>query len=390
MSKEIIDKLKKLKKESGSHSPSIINLKSQIKGLEIKIDACFLSNPYATDLFYKMLKDSLIKTNKLRDVIEFYPSQNNVISSLIENYLDLNSFKVIVGNGAEEIIEKISQFEISKGILITIPTYSSYYEFVPKTKNILHYELEEKNDFNLDIDHYINFVKNNKDKIDSILIINPNNPNGSILSKNKLKKIFSELSFLKTIILDESFSHFKIDSINDDNFNPDTYMIDLIEEFKNIVVIKSMSKDFGIAGIRSGYAIVNKNLRYKLMKTGFLWNSNGLSEFFFREYIKSDFQKKYKNVRKKYIKNNIEFYKELKKINGIKIYPSQANFYLVNTCNINNFDVFTQLLVKYGIYTRVCDDKIGLEKGKYIRLASRSIEENKKIILALKEIYEKQ
>ena len=76
--KQILSKILKLKNKSGTHSPSIVTLTEQIQDLDMKVDACFLSNPYATELFLKYLNQELIETRKIRDVLEFYPSQNNI------------------------------------------------------------------------------------------------------------------------------------------------------------------------------------------------------------------------------------------------------------------------------------------------------------------------
>ena len=141
-----------------------------------------------------------------------------------------------------------------------------------------------------------------------------------------------------------------------------------------------MSKDFGIAGIRAGYAVMNSRRVQELLLNGFLWNSNGLSEYFFRLYTRDNFLSEYEAVRVKYIKETQEFIKELNLIPNIKVYPSMANFALVEILNGDTSDDFVfNMLIKYGIYLRTCSDKIGIN-GEFVRLASRTKSENKYII----------
>ncbi|MBX7262580.1 MAG: hypothetical protein K1X46_00860 [Chitinophagaceae bacterium] len=122
-----------------------------------------------------------------------------------------------------------------------------------------------------------------------------------------------------------------------------------------------------------------------LLENGFLWNSNGLAEYFFKLYVRDQFQKEYEIVRKRYIRDSQEYFKNLAAIEGIKRYPTQANFALIELeTGILADDFAFGLLVKSGVYTRTCSDKIGLD-GEFIRLASRSHDENEAIVKAIKE-----
>ena len=125
----------------------------------------------------------------------------------------------------------------------------------------------------------------------------------------------------------------------------------------------------------------------KLLKNGYLWNSSGLSEYFFRLYNRSDFFKEYEEVRKKYIAHAQEFFDELSKIPQIKVYPSMANFALIELLDGSTSANFvSKMLIKYGVYTRTCSDKIGLN-GEFIRIAARSQKENEIIVKAIREIF---
>jgi histidinol-phosphate/aromatic aminotransferase/cobyric acid decarboxylase-like protein len=375
LSRQIIE----LKNQAGSHSPSIFTYKQKLPEINIKVDACFLSNPYATDLFLEYFNEEIINTEKIRDLLEFYPSQNSVIAELLANFLKIEPDNVFIGNGAIEIIQAIIHNFTVKKIIINIPTFSSYYEFAKEGVEVVFNVLKKENQYNLITDTYIELVK--KERPDTIVLINPNNPNGAFLSSKETEKLLTELSFVNTIILDESFIHFAYE----DNKFEMVSMAKLIDKFPNLIVLKSMSKDFGIAGVRAGYGIMSKERVHKLLTNGYLWNSNGLAEYFFRLYTRTDFAYNYNQVRVKYIIETLEFIKELETIPNIKIYPSKANFVLVELLNgINSNDFVAFMLIRYGIYVRTCDDKIGLE-GQYIRLASRSKTENEYIIKSFRE-----
>ena len=107
LSLDIVNKIKNLKSESGTHSPSIDTILYECPELKIDIDACFLSNPYAMELFMKCLREDLIDNNKLRDVLEFYPPQNREVSKNISKAIKVDYRNIFVDNGSIEIIQGI-------------------------------------------------------------------------------------------------------------------------------------------------------------------------------------------------------------------------------------------------------------------------------------------
>ncbi|PIW36747.1 MAG: aminotransferase [Candidatus Kerfeldbacteria bacterium CG15_BIG_FIL_POST_REV_8_21_14_020_45_12] len=376
----IENKLLEMKKGAGTHSPSIASIRSKIPELEISVDACFLSNPYATDLFMQSMQEDLIDTGKLRDVLEFYPTHNSGLAEVIGPQLGVDSKNIFVANGAIEIIQAVLHRFVRGSVVLSIPTFSSYYEFAPEGVKPVFYELSKENDFALDVSDYVKFVRENG--AGAAILINPNNPTGTYLTQVQVGELLEELQDLSVVIIDESFIHFA--SEGDDTIPS---VGKLISKYPNLVVIKSMSKDFGIAGVRAGYGILSSDRVAELLENGYLWNSSGLAEYFFRLYAQEDFQNKYGQVRQRYINEMKKFGEELGAINGIRVYPSQANFYL---CEIENGmsadDFFIAMLSRFGVYVRTCTDKIGLEKGAFVRIACRTEVENAKIIEAVKAV----
>jgi histidinol-phosphate/aromatic aminotransferase/cobyric acid decarboxylase-like protein len=162
---------------------------------------------------------------------------------------------------------------------------------------------------------------------------------------------------------------------------------DQLKLYKNLIIIKSMSKDFGIAGIRAGYALMSTERVNELLNNGYLWNSSGLAEYFYKTYANEEFFEKYNSLRLKYIEITHEFISEIANIKRLKVYSSQANFVLVECIDgTKAIDLVFKLLINYGIYTRIAYDKIGLE-GEFVRIASRTFEENQIILNALLELY---
>jgi histidinol-phosphate/aromatic aminotransferase/cobyric acid decarboxylase-like protein len=373
------NKLLELKVNSGNHSPSIATLYSEIPNFEIKIDACFLSNPYATELFLDHLDKDLLKSGNIRNVLEFYPPQNRQVAKFISKLAEVESKNIFVGNGAIEIIQAVLQRFVLKKLCVIIPTFSSYYEFVRPDTEIIYFELDKEEDYSLNSERLIRFVKEND--IDSLVIINPNNPNGAYLDSKEILIIVEELRFLHCLIIDESFIHFAYESIDLNQISSEK----LISEYANLVVIKSMSKDFGIAGIRAGYAVMSSKRVDELLNNGYLWNISGLADYFFRLYSDIEFMKAYEVVRKKYIMNTLMFMNQIKSLPHIKLYPSKANFVLLELCNSSSFDFSIDLLFDHGVYVRDCSDKIGLN-GQFVRVASRTFEENLGVISAMKTI----
>ena len=375
---DIRERLHALKKESGTHSPSIATILAEIPEIEIKTDGCFLSNPYATELFMKYLYKDLIKTNKLRDVLEYYPPQNYDVRRFIAKAIGANQKNIFVGNGAIEIIQAVLHRFVKKKICVIVPTFSSYYEFARPDTEVIYYRLNKEDNFTIDPAKFIEFIKTNKP--DTIVIINPNNPNGGYLNLNDLTTIIDNLKELENLIIDESFIHFAYENIELSQIS----LQELIQKYSNLIVIKSLSKDFGIAGIRAGYALMSEDKVSTLLSNGYLWNISGLADYFFKLYSQPDFIEEYDIVRKKYIMNTLMFLSELSALKGIKVYPSKANFALIELINATSFDFSIDLLVNHGVYVRDCSDKMGLE-GQFIRIASRTFEENLKIIDAIKK-----
>lgn len=385
--KKIAAKLAAIKKRSSSHSPSPAML-AEVKGASVRHDFCFLSNPHATDLFLKHWKKDFGNTDKLRKLVELYPSQNPALAEKVGKMIGVSPETVFVGNGATEVIQAVLQNLVrvrlsqSRGsmtptkLLVPVPTFSPYLEFAPKGVRVTQHQLRKENDFQLEPKALIAQVA--EEKPDAVVIINPNNPNGGFVTANDLHVLLRQLRRVETVIVDESFIHFTARRLQS--------VAPLVKKFPNLVVIKSLSKDFGIAGLRLGYGVMSEKRVSALLQRGYLWNVSGFGEYFLNLLNNKTFLKQYEQARLHAIGERDDFFNELSKLRGLRVYPSKANSFLIELLDGSTaHDLMVRLLVRHGIYVRTCYDKVGL-KGEFIRIASRTAKENKKLVQALKEI----
>jgi histidinol-phosphate/aromatic aminotransferase/cobyric acid decarboxylase-like protein len=379
--KEQLAMLSAIKAESGSHSPSLYTLRDRIPDLSINVDACFLSNPYATDLFIERLTSDLIDTGELRKVLEFYPSQNNHVAALLEPVVNVERDHIFVCNGANEAIQAALHRFAGSRVAIVLPTFSPYYEYLLPDQESFFYKLTRTSDFALDVDDFIDFTLDNQ--VDTVCLINPNNPNGGYVPTVGMQKLLDAFAHLDLVVLDESF----IDFAYEDEQRGRLSLAAQAAEMPNVVLVKSMSKDFGIAGIRAGYAIMSSQRVRSLVSNGYLWNISGLTEFFFRLLAEPEFQDVYAKARLRYLDEALVFFDALSKIDRLRAYSTKANFCLVELDKSLPIELVAPLLlIRHGVYIRDCRDKIGLEDGQYVRIASRKASENEVMLAALQDV----
>jgi histidinol-phosphate/aromatic aminotransferase/cobyric acid decarboxylase-like protein len=373
--------LNQIQAEAGSHSPSRFTLLDRVPSLEIKIDACFLSNPYATDLFIDRLTVDLLETGEIRELLEFYPSQNQHIASLLAPTVGVDEKQIFICNGAVEAIQAALHQFAGKRVAVILPTFSPYYEYLRPDQDCVYYKLSPENDFEMDCDDFVRFVSENE--VDTVCLINPNNPNGGYIPADRMRKLLSDFESLQLVILDESF----VDFAYEDEERSRESLAGVVAGMDNVILVKSMSKDFGIAGVRAGYAIMNPERLEQLLKNGYLWNVSGLTEFFFRLFKEEEFQESYAEARLRYLDEAHAFFKAMEGVEGLRAFPTMANFRLVQLDDSVPIEILVPLLlIRHGVYVRDCRDKVGLEGAQYLRIAARKDFENEAIVTALNDV----
>ena len=148
----------------------------------------------------------VIRPRKLRALLELYPSQNRVIAAKLGRVLDLDPESIFVGNGAAEIIQAILHRFTGEKILVNLPTFSPYYEFTRPDTQVVYNVLRKEDNFRFDPEAYLELV--HRERPDTVVLINPNNPDGGYVPHATMRRLLEELRSVPNVIVDESFIHF--------------------------------------------------------------------------------------------------------------------------------------------------------------------------------------
>ncbi|MGL4987349.1 MAG: aminotransferase class I/II-fold pyridoxal phosphate-dependent enzyme [Treponemataceae bacterium] len=340
------------------------------------IDFCYLVNPFFPP--QKMLDELKSKFDIL---IHEYPSGLSVNNLLAAKNLGIKQDYIVVGNGAAELIKSIME-KIEGCIGIAMPTFQEY----PNRKSadqVIPFYPQNKN-FSYTADDLINFYDNKN--ILLLTLINPDNPSGNYLSKSDVLKL-AEWTSKKNIffIVDESFIDFSNAECTQSSLSVTFIDNDILESFKNLIVIKSISKSFGVPGLRLGVlASSNAKIIDCVKKDISIWNINSVAEYYLQIYEK--YRGEYEKGQKKFMSVRDDFYQKLAAIKNIRVIPSQANYFLCELeCSISAIELAKLLLSNYNILIKDLSDKDGMN-GEFVRIAVKSLYENDKLIHALQEI----
>ena len=328
------------------------------------LDYCYLVNPYFNE---SRIIDEL--EAYFRTLIAEYPSGMKVNAMLASKCWGIKEDYIIPGNGAAELIKALS---------VIRPTFEEYpnrrdksqlVTFVPSDSNYRYTATDLMKFFG---EHHA----------DNILLINPDNPSGNFIPIDDVITLAS-WCHQKSIrlIVDESFVDFSV------GFEQNTLLHDnILEAYPQLVVMKSISKSYGVPGIRLGILCsANKQLVASLKKIVSIWNINSFAEYFMQIFTK--YEKDYIRACEKFIAEREDFERKLREISFLRVMPSQANYFL---CEIlppkNAGQLVLTMLKKYNILVRNCSDKQGFDGKQYMRIAVRSHEDNARFIAAFKEL----
>lgn len=293
-----------------------------------------------------------------------YPDSNaNLLRKKLSAYLNVASSQIVVGNGSSEMIELMLKTFIEAGdvVLSFEPSFSMYAIYAT-----IYYGsyigVPSKADFKLDIDDMIDYANKYNPKL--IFLCSPNNPTGQIIPQGDIIKLIKSTDAL--ICLDEAYIEFSDESKS---------MMSLVDQFDNLMVIRTFSKAFGLAGIRLGYLVSNQNIVNELYKVKSPYNLNAVSQSLgIYALSKIDQVNSYTDAVKK---ERLIVQKALSKLK-LKVYPSQANFIFFQSLVENLYNK----LIEKDIRIRAFSDKL----KNYYRVTIGSSDENKQFIEAMKEI----
>ena len=326
-------------------------------------------NDFSSNLSFFDYKD------KLQEIYEksfqkcfSYPDENYCeLTNAIANFENIESCNITVSNGASELINIIPFVLKSKKTLLFAPTFNEYAERFSKVSEIYEYILKHENSFKIQNDFYEKIKE-----VDTVIIVNPNNPTGNIIKKDELRKIIKKCSeFNVNLIIDECFMDLSIQNES---------VKEYIDEYDKLMIIKALTKSFSLAGIRIGYLISNKYMVETVNSYLPTWRVSNIADILSREVLK---YKEDLNSLRKMIKEEIEFVsKELKKLN-IKVYESYTNFIFFQ-CNMLDL---ADKMEKEGFLIRDCSNFSNLYNKGYFRIAIKSRRDNTLLINSMKKIF---
>lgn len=331
------------------------------------LDFCYLVNPYFPP---QRMMDEL-KAN-FEVLLTEYPSGMKVNALLAAKDFGVHPENVLVGNGAAELIKSLMEkFEGNLGFIQ--PTFEEY----PNRYNpeLLISFVPDNHDYAYTAKDIIDFFSNKN--IHNLVIINPDNPSGNYISQSDLLNLiqWAKEQNIK-IVIDESFSDFADEEHN-------TLIVqEILDANPNLYVIKSISKSYGVPGLRLGIlASGDTDTITNLKKNVAIWNINSFAEFYMQ--ISEKYKKDYSDALANFRKERERFSAELNKIDKIRVIPSQANFIMIelDEC-ISPIELLQQLLIKHNLLIKELKTKTN--GRNYLRLAIRDTYDNNKLITALK------
>ena len=331
------------------------------------LDFCYLVNPYFPPV---KMKDEL-RAN-FDTLLTEYPSGMRVNSLLAAKNFSVHQENILVGNGAAELIKSLMGYLDGKVGFIR-PTFDEY----PNR-----YNREDSIDFTPDNRDY-SYTANDlmayfdEHKVDTLILINPDNPSGNYIPKADLLRLieWSKVEGMR-IVVDESFADFS------DELDNTLIEQSILVANSHLYVMKSISKSYGVPGLRLGVlASGDQETIAKMKKDVAIWNINSFGEFYMQ--IEEKYKKDYAAALVKIRAERARFQDELAKIKGVRVIPSQANFVMVEIeQGISPKELLKKLLIKHNLLIKELTTKTN--GRSFLRLAVRNTEDNDKLIAAMK------
>ena len=319
----------------------------------VKLDA----NEGNKDLFKDLIKD-------IGDdfYLNLYPDDNYTqLKEAIVNYIGCKIENISVGNGSSELLDLcVKTFVDTNELILSLDPTFSMYSIYAKIVNSRYIGAGEGNDFTINVDDVIKSIEENDPKL--TIICNPNNPTGTTIKRDDVLRIVKSTD--NVVIVDEAYMEFSNESV-----------VDEIENYDNLIVVKTMSKAFSMAGIRTGYLIANEELVKTIEKVRPPYNLNSISALLATKALKQ------KDKMLSYVENlKVEREKIYEKLidMGVKAYRSGANFVFFSS----KVDNLAEKLIDNDVLIR----KFGGKLDNYYRVTVGSPKENETFLDAMKKI----
>ena len=335
------------------------------------LDFCYLVNPYFPS---RRMKDEL-RAN-FDTLLTEYPSGMKVNTLIASKCFGVSEPYIVPGNGAAELIKILMEDSQGKTGFVR-PTFEEYPNRFNKEQQVTF--VPQNEDYRYTADDLMAFFADKG--ISQLMVINPDNPSGNFIPKADVLRLaqWCEAKGIR-LVVDESFVDFSVDYATNSLLSDE-----ILETYPHMAVMKSISKSYGVPGLRLGIlASADKELIARIKKEVSIWNLNSFAEFFMQIYNK--YEKDYQRACQKFIDERQRFEASLRTISFLRVMPSQANYFL---CEVlppyTASEIVISMLKKHNILTRDCSGKPGLNPDKqYMRIAVRNTEDNTRLVEGLK------
>ncbi|MDL1983218.1 MAG: histidinol-phosphate aminotransferase family protein [Deltaproteobacteria bacterium] len=336
----------------------------------------FIDHAYLYNLYFPPEAVFTSFKDQIHDLVLNYPVAQDALAELIGKLIDQPAERIVVGNGAAELI-KIVSGHISGKLIVPVPSFNEYANAAPSGQ-VIEFPLEFPS-FHLDVDKFA--AEAIRVKADVAVVVTPNNPTSMLVPKPDLIRLAKKLEIYDCmLIIDESF----LDFVE----NPDQISLEQeIENYPNMAIFKSMSKAYGICGLRIGYMLTANSKFAEAIRNGVhIWNINGFAEEFLR--LLPDYKQEFIESCKQVRTDRDNLYKKLCGIEGMTVFKPDANFIF---CRLPDYvqrapEITKKLFIEHNIYIKDCVDKTQPDSDRYVRIASRTEAENCKLVEALIDV----
>lgn len=335
------------------------------------LDFCYLVNPcFPPRKLINEMKASF------ETLLTQYPSGMRVNSLLAARNFGIRQEHVLVGNGAAELIKCLMERLEGKTGFVR-PTFEEYPNRYPQEESVVYVPQNENLAYGTE--DLIRFFAG-KD-IENLVLINPDNPSGNYIEKAEVLRLADWcLERGIRLVVDESFVDFAEEE------NGTLLEEEVLGRHQSLVIVKSISKSYGVPGIRLGVlASADEALIAAMKKEVAIWNINSFGEFYMQ--IAEKYKKDYAEGLRRFREIRKDFAKELGRVPGLRVVPSQANYLLVELTDGRTARELTKrLLLEYQLFIKDLSAKIRMDGRQFVRIAVRSVEDNRKLLEALREM----
>ena len=330
------------------------------------LDYCYLVNPFFPP---KRMKDEL-RAN-FDTLLENYPSGMQINSLLAGKYFGVKQDYIVVGNGAAELIKVVMEEHSGDKVGIIYPTFDEYPNRLRK-EQIVPFFPQNKN-FEYTAEDLMAYFEDKN--ISLMMLINPDNPSGHFMPKNDVLQLAEWCAITGIrLLVDESFVDFTYGAVDNSLLYDD-----ILTAYPHMMVMKSISKSYGVPGLRLGIlATADIDLIVRMKKEVSIWNINSFAEFYLQIYGK--YEKDYIKACAKFIAERETFYTELQSIPYLRVIPSQANYFLCEVIAKYTSSELTQKLIENDVIVSNCGLKSNMFGYNLVRLAIRSRKDNARLI----------